>query len=127
MLKEIDLAGALKRIAEGSNQVCMLVPINADTLISIEDLIAVKGFALVTNPVTNRKEDPADEEEPEKQEKKLKKKAKSAPVDRGKVIALYRAGWNITSICEEVCSSYPTVKKIIDQESGNAGSVQADS
>lgn len=113
MIKEIDIAGALKRIAEGSNQVCMLVPITADTLISVEQLVAAKGFAIVTSQ--GRKEDP-EESDPEESEKKPKqKKAKATPVDKGKVIALYRAGWNITSICEEVCSSYPTVRKIIDQ------------
>lgn len=61
MIKEIDFTSALKRIAEGSNQVCMLVPISADTLYSLipirEDTlirvageIDVKGFALVTEP-----------------------------------------------------------------------------
>lgn len=64
MIKEIDIASALKRIAEGSNQVCMLVPISADTLLSVEQLIAVKGFALVTAQGNNNKKDEDPEQKP---------------------------------------------------------------
>lgn len=46
MIKEIDFTSALKRIAEGSNQVCMLVPISADTLRCI-----VRAEVLVRLPV----------------------------------------------------------------------------
>lgn len=124
MIKEIDIAGALKRIAEGSEQVCMLVPINADTVFTIEELIAAKGFAVVTAQGTAKKEDP----DPQPSESKQKKaKAPKGQADIGKIMALYKAGWNISSICLEVGMSYPTVKKYIDQETANAGSEQADS
>ena len=113
MIKEIDFTSALKRIAEGSNQVCMLVPINADTLLSVEQLIAVKGFALVT---AQGKKD----EDPE-QKQKQKKPGKPA-TDRGKIGALHRAGWSTREIASEVGCSDQTVLNVIKElEADNDG------
>lgn len=120
MLKEIDIAGALKRIDEGSDQVCMLVPMSKETILSVEELIQVKGFAVITRQADK----PETKEDPKP---KAKAKAQKPTVDVGKIMALYNAGWNVSTICAEVGVSYPTVKKYIDQETGNAGSVQADS
>lgn len=40
MLKEIDLAGALARMKDGSEKICMLVPVSKDT--TLEELMQAK-------------------------------------------------------------------------------------
>ena len=116
MIKEIDFTSALKRIAEGSNQVCMLVPMSVDTILSVEELIAVKGFALVTDQGNNNKKG----EDPE-QKPKQKKPGKPA-IDRGKIGALHRAGWSTRQIASEVGCSDQTVLNVIKElEANNDG------
>lgn len=68
-----------------------------------------------------------DQEEPEQEEPKepeLKKaepikidpkKIKPKPVDKGKVGALYRAGWNVAKIADEMRCSQSTIYKIIKE------------
>lgn len=110
MIKETDLAGALQRIADGSDQVCMLVPIGMKT--TVEELIKAKNYAIITQQASEKKGDP----KPKTEKKKNAKPKKELTVDVGKILALHKAGWNISSICLETGDSYYTVKKIIDQE-----------
>lgn len=48
--------------------------------------------------------------ETKKQDSKVNK-----PLDVGKVMALYNAGWNIRSIAEEMGRSYSTIRNCIDK------------
>lgn len=115
MIKEIDIAGALKRIADGSDQVCMLVPISMTT--TVEELMKAEAFVLMDDK-------PKEEKKPEK-EKPKKKPAAKKKVDTGKILALHKAGWNLSSICLETGESYYTVKKTIDQEKENDGAADS--
>lgn len=107
MLKEIDLAGALKRIEEGSDQICMLIPMDNATTVS--ELTKAKGFVLITKQA------------PEKKELKPKAIKKKAPpkVDHGKIIALHKAGWNVPAIAFELGCSDQTVYNHLAQEESN--------
>lgn len=106
MLKEIDLAGALSRIKDGSGSVCMLVPVSKDT--TLEELMQAKGFALADT----KKEEPKPKAEKPKQEKRK--------VDHGKIIALHNAGWGPSKIATEVGCSMQTVLNHINAEKNNA-------
>ena len=102
MLKEIDLAGALARMKDGSEKICMLVPVSKDT--TLEELMQAKGFALADT----KKEEPKLKAEKPKQEKRK--------ADHGKIIALHRAGWTASAIASEIGCSIPTVTKYINAE-----------
>lgn len=108
MLKEIDLAGALKRIEEGSDQICMLIPMEGTTTVS--QLTKAKGFVLITKQAPEKKED--------LKPKVLKKKA-PPKVDHGKIIALHKAGWNVPAIAFELGCSDQTVYNHLAQEENN--------
>lgn len=130
-MKEITLSDTLKCIEEG-NTVCMLIPVSGETQVS--ELMLAKGFVLIDEAavevaVTGKVDMDLLKKTAEIAKahvEKEKKQSKPKELDVGKVMALYRAGWSISSICTEVGASYPTVKKYIDQESSkDAG--QADS
>ena len=135
-MKEITLSDTLKCI-EAGNTVCMLIPVSGETQVS--ELMRAKAFVLIDEAavevaVTGKVDmdrvkkniELSNAKTQKNQEAKEKKQPKPKELDVGKVMALYRAGWNISSICTEVGASYPTVKKYIDQESSkDAG--QADS
>jgi len=106
MLKEIDLAGALARIKDGSGAVCMLVPVSKDT--TLEELMQAKGFALADT----KKEEPKPKADKPKQEKRK--------ADHGKIIALHNAGWGPSKIASEVGCSMQTVLNHINAEKNNA-------
>lgn len=99
MLKEIDLAGALARIKEGSEKICMLVPVSKDT--TLEELMQAKGFALADT----KKEKP-----------KPKADKPKRNIDTGKILALHKAGWTASAIASEIGCSTPTVTKYINAE-----------
>jgi len=103
MLKELDLAGALARIKDGSEKICMLVPVSKDT--TLEEVMQAKGFVLAE----------ANKEEP-KQTTAPKPKPEKKNVDHGKIIALHNAGWTATAIASEVGCSIPTVTSHIKAE-----------
>lgn len=130
-MKEITLSDTLKCI-EAGNTVCMLIPVSGETQVS--ELMRAKSFVLIDEAavevaVTGKVDMDLIKKTAEIAKAhvaKEKKQPKPKELDVGKVMALYRAGWNISSICTEVGASYPTVKKYIDQESSkDAG--QADS
>ena len=104
MLKEIDLAGALARIRDGSDKVCMIVPVSKDT--TIEELMQAKGFALA-----EIRQDPEPKPEPKPKQDKPKK-----TIDHGKIIALHKAGWSASKIAPEVGCSLQTVINHINAE-----------
>lgn len=102
MLKEIDLAGALARIKDGSGSVCMLVPVSKDT--TLEELMQAKGFALADT----KKEEPKPKAEKPKADKPKRN------IDTGKILALHNAGWTASAIAAEINCSIPTVTKYIN-------------
>lgn len=103
MIKQIDISGALQRIADGSDQVCMIVPINKDT--TVEELMKAKAFALLQ---AEKKEDP-----------KPEKKKTQPKVDHGKIMALHKRGWPIKEIAKDVGCSEQTVYNHIALEEKN--------
>lgn len=105
MLKEIDLAGALARIREGSDNVCILVPVTASTY--AYELAQGVGFVV---------RDGAKEPEQKPKAEKPKPKPEKKNVDHGKIIALHNAGWTATAIASEVGCSIPTVTSHIKAE-----------
>lgn len=108
MLKEIDLAGALARIKDGSDKVCMIVPVSKDT--TIEELMQANGFALA-----EIRQDPEPKPEPKPKQDKPKKQ-----IDHGKIIALHKAGWSASKIAPEVGCSLQTVINHINAEKEKA-------
>lgn len=110
-LKQVDLSGALEAVKNPNAQVLMLVPISADTRIAFASLAECFGFA-VAEEEQNAAAEP-EEKEPEKPKEKKQK------VDHGKIIALYRAGWNISSIALECTCSTQTVRNHIEAEEKN--------
>lgn len=105
MIKEIDIAGALKRIADGSDQVCMLIPISKDT--TVEELAKAKSFAIVAQQAVK------------KEEPKPEKKKQQPKVDHGKIMALHKRGWPIKEIAKDVGCSEQTVYNHIALEGKN--------
>lgn len=106
MIKPIDLSGALQRIADGSDQVCMLIPVSKQT--TVEELTNAKAFVLLQ---AEKKEDP----KPEK-----KKPQKPQPkVDHGKIMALHKRGWPIKEIAKDCGCSDQTVYNHIAMEEKN--------
>ena len=102
MLKEIDLAGALARIKEGSEKICMLVPVSKDT--TLEELMQARGFALADTK----------KEEPKPKAEKTKADKPKRNIDTGKILALHNAGWTASAIASEIGCSTPTVTKYIN-------------
>ena len=104
MLKELDLAGALARMKDGSEKICMLVPVSKDT--TLEELMQAKGFALAD---TNK-------EAPKPKAEKPKSEKPKRNIDTGKILALHKAGWTASAIASEIGCSTPTVTKYINAE-----------
>ena len=103
MLKEIDLAGAMTRLREGSDKVYMLISVTKDSY--MQDLLKAEGFAIADRKVAK----PAPAPRPVV-------KAEKKKVDHGKIIALHNAGWTATAIASEVGCSIPTVTSHIKAE-----------
>lgn len=102
MLKEIDMAGALARLKDGSDQICAIIPVTKET--TIGELLNARGFAMVSG-----------DSEP-KPEQKAAPKPEKKNVDHGKILALHRAGWTATAIAAEIGCSIPTVTSHIKAE-----------
>lgn len=63
--------------------------------------------------------EPEKEEAPElipTEEEPPKKKKFPAPVDHGKIVALYKAGWTLTAIADEMRCSQQTVSNHLKKE-----------
>ena len=116
MLKEIDMAGALARLKDGSDQICAIIPVTKET--TLNELMNARGFVLVDGRTSEERvakprtgtNVPAPKKVPSVPPKKAEK------VDHGKIIALHNAGWTATAIASEVGCSIPTVTSHIKAE-----------
>lgn len=114
---------AFDHLQRGDGEVCIVKTITDDTPIGA--LRNAEGFLLgiPEGPAQETKaEAPAAEETPEPTPEP-KQKAQLPPrkprIDQGKVMALHRAGWNVSSIAMEVGCSGQSVRNIIEKhESG---------
>ena len=108
MLKELDLAGALARLKDGSDQICAIIPVTKDT--TLNELMNARGFVLVDGRTS--------EERAAKPAPVLRPvvKAEKKQVDHGKIIALHNVGWTATTIAAEIGCSIPTVTSHIKAE-----------
>lgn len=102
MLKEIDMAGALARLKDGSDQICAIIPVTKET--TIGELLNARGFVMVSS------------DSELKPERKAAPKPEKKNVDHGKIIALHNAGWTATAIAAEIGCSIPTVTSHIKAE-----------
>lgn len=102
MLKEIDMAGALARLKDGSDQICAIISVTKET--TIGELMNARGFVMVSS------------DSELKPERKAAPKPEKKNVDHGKIIALHNAGWTATAIAMEVGCSIPTVTSHIKAE-----------
>ena len=128
---------AFEHLQRGDGEVCIVRTITDDTPIGA--LRNAEGFLLgiQEEPVQETKtEAPESKEEPNKEANSSnenvknetpepKQKAQLPPrkprIDQGKVMALHRAGWNVSSIAMEVGCSGQSVRNIIEKhESGEA-------
>ena len=112
---------AFDHLQRGDGEVCIVKTITDDTPIGA--LRNAEGFLLgiPEEPAQEPKEEaPAAEEAPEPTpEPKPKAQSKKPRIDQGKVMALHRAGWNVSSIAMEVGCSGQSVRNIIEKhESG---------
>ena len=119
--KIIGRAEAFERIQRGDGEVYIVENITDDTPLGV--LRNAEGFLLgiPEEPAQEpKKEAPAAEEAPEPTpEPKQKAQPKKPRIDQGKVMALHRAGWNVSSIAMEVGCSGQSVRNIIEKhESG---------
>lgn len=114
---------AFDHLQRGDGEVCIVKTITDDTPIGA--LRNAEGFLLGIReePAQETKaEAPAAEETPEPTPEP-KQKAQLPPrkprIDQGKVMALHKAGWNVSSIAMEVGCSGQSVRNIIEKhESG---------
>lgn len=108
MLKEIDMAGALARLKDGSDQICAIIPVTKET--TLNELLNVWGFVVDEGRASeDRVAKPAPVTRPVV-------KAEKKNVDHGKIIALHNAGWTATAIAAEIGCSIPTVTSHIKAE-----------
>lgn len=121
--KIIGRAEAFERIQRGDGEVYIVENITDDTPLGV--LRNAEGFLLgipEEQAQETKTEAPAAEEAPEPTPEP-KQKAQLLPrkprIDQGKVMALHRAGWNVSSIAMEVGCSGQSVRNIIEKhESG---------
>lgn len=106
IIKFLTMAEVVPAVME-HKQTFMMIEINEYT--SLGELRDADGFMTV-----EKKEDPKPKPKPEP-----KKPAKAAPkpgVDHGKVVALYKAGWKIPQIADELGCSQQTVYNHLAKE-----------
>lgn len=91
--------------AGDGRQAYMIIPVTG--LTTIEELRTAKGFLI---------DDGADPEEPPEPEEKPKRKPPARKtVDAGKICALYKAGWSVKAITDEIrCSEATAINKLKD-------------
>lgn len=114
---------AFDHLQRGDGEVCIVKTITDDTPIGA--LRNAEGFLLgirEEQAQETKAEAPATEEAPEPAPEP-KPKAQLPPrkprIDQGKVMALHKAGWNVSSIAMEVGCSGQSVRNIIEKhESG---------
>ena len=93
--------------AGDGRQAYMIIPVTG--LTTIEELRIAQGFLI---------DDSGDPEEPpetEPEEKPRRKPPARKTVDAGKICALYKAGWSVKAIVDEIkCSEATVVNKLKD-------------
>ena len=108
---------AFDHLQRGDGEVYIVENITDDT--PIGELRNAEGFLLGIREEQTREakaEAPAAEEAPEPTpEPKPKAQPKKPRIDQGKVMALHRAGWNVSSIAMEVGCSGQSVRNIIEK------------
>ncbi|MBQ9046783.1 MAG: hypothetical protein IJ120_02675 [Solobacterium sp.] len=115
--KIIARAEAFDHLQRGDGDVYIVEAINDDTPLGL--LRNAEGFLLgipeeqAQEPKT---EAPAAEEAPK--EEKTKLPPRRPRIDQGKVMALHRAGWNVSSIAMEVGCTSQSVRNIIEKHEG---------
>lgn len=112
---------AFDHLQRGDGEVCIVRTITDDTPIGA--LRNAEGFLLgipEEQAQETKAEAPAAEEATEPTpEPKPKAQPKKPRIDQGKVMALHKAGWNVSSIAMEVGCSGQSVRNIIEKhESG---------
>lgn len=108
MLKELDMAGAIVRLKEGSEKIVMLVPVTKET--PLDEFIRAKGFALLEYGRPDKTEKTEQTEKPKTERKRPKQ------IDTGKILALHKAGWSSTKIANEIGCSPQTVLNHIERQ-----------
>lgn len=114
---------AFDHLQRGDGEVCIVKTITDDTPIGA--LRNAEGFLLgirEEQAQETKAEAPATEEAPEpapEPKPKAQLQPRKPRIDQGKVMALHRAGWNVSSIAMEVGCSGQSVRNIIEKhESG---------
>ena len=111
---------AFDHLQRGDGEVCIVKTITDDTPIGA--FRNAEGFLLgiPEEPAQEPKtEAPVAEEAPK--EEKTKLPPRRPRIDQGKVMALHKAGWNVSSIAMEVGCSGQSVRNIIEKhENGEA-------
>lgn len=127
--KIIGRAEAFERIQRGDGEVYIVENITDDTPIGVlrnaegfllgireEQAQETKKEANESKEESNNSNENAKDTAPEPKQKAQPKKPR---IDQGKVMALHRAGWNVSSIAMEVGCSGQSVRNIIEKhESG---------
>lgn len=108
---------AFDHLQRGDGEVCIVKTITDDTPIGA--LRNAEGF-LLGIPEEPAQETKAEAPEPTPEPKpKAQLPPRKPRIDQGKVMALHRAGWNVSSIAMEVGCSGQSVRNIIEKhESG---------
>ena len=110
-IKFVSIADAIQAAANGA-RAFILTEMDEDTPVSI--LADADAFAVVENPDPEEKP-PAPK--PAVKPAAEKPKPKAAPkVDHGRILALYKAGWTIPRIADDVGCSQQTVYNHIKTE-----------
>ena len=100
-MRKVSLDEVLQ--AGDGRQAYMIIPVTG--LTTIEELRVAQGFLI---------EDGVDPEEPPEEKPKRKPPARKT-VDAGKICALYKAGWSVKAITDEIkCSEATVVNKLKD-------------
>ena len=114
---------AFEHLQRGDGEVCIVKTITDDTPIGA--LRNAEGFLLgiPEEPAQEPKKEAPAAEEAQEPTPEPKQKAQLPPrkprIDQGKVMALHKAGWNVSSIALEVGCSGQSVRNIIEKhESG---------
>ena len=93
--------------AGDGRQAYMIIPVTG--LTTIEELRVAQGFLIDDSG------DPEEPPEPEPEEKPKRKPPARKTVDAGKICALYKAGWSVKAIVDEIkCSEATAVNKLKD-------------
>lgn len=107
MLKEVSLAEALERYTRGE----VVYLIDEERVTTLQRIVSLGFRCLVEERTAEGKgEEERSKEESEQEPKKRRK------IDKGKVMALWDAGWKMPEIAEEMGEESKTIYQIIQRE-----------